>query len=65
MNETFNAWKIMQDNMLAAQKMQLEAATKLMGMGEHFGGALEAAQKIADANMKAWETWLGVWGVKK
>jgi len=37
----------------------------LMGMGENFDGALEAAKKVADANVQAWESWMALWGVKK
>ena len=65
MIENFTAWKLLQDRMMAAQQAQLEAATKLMGMGENFNGALEAAKKVADANIAAWESWMALWGVKK
>lgn len=65
MMDGFTAWKLLQDRMIAAQKAQVEAATKLMGMNENFGNALEAAQKVADANVQAWEAWMAMWGVKK
>lgn len=65
MSDNFTAWKLMQDHMLAAQKAQLDAATKLIGMTEHFSGALEAAQKVAASNAKAWESWMAMWGGKK
>lgn len=65
MSDNFTAWKLMQDQMLAAQKAQLEAATRLIGMTENFNGALEAARKVAAANAKAWEGWMAMWGMKK
>lgn len=65
MSDPFTAWKLLQDNMLAAQRAQVEAATKLMGMTENFDGALKAAQQIADANTRAWEGWLALWTGKK
>jgi len=65
MIENFTGWKLLQDRLMAVQRAQLEAATKLMGMGENFDGALEAAKKVADANVQAWESWMALWGVKK
>lgn len=65
MTDGFAAWKLLQDRMIAVQRAQAEAATKLMGMSENFEGALEAAQKVADANVQAWDAWMGLWGVKK
>jgi hypothetical protein len=65
MADGFAAWKMLQDNMLAVQRAQIEAATKLMGMGEGFDGAAKAAQQVAEANVKAWESWMAMWGVKK
>ena len=65
MNDAFSAWKVLQDNMIALQKQQLEAAMRLLPRTEHFDGAIKAAQQVADANAKAWETWMGMWGVKK
>ena len=65
MTDGFAAWKMLQDNMMAVQKAQLEAATKLMGMNENFDGALKAAQQVADMNMQAWQGWMNLWGVKK
>jgi len=64
MSDHFTAWKLLQDKMLAAQKVQLEAATKLMGAGTNFDGAAEAAQKVADANKQAWEAWIALWTPK-
>ncbi len=71
MNDPFVAWKMLQDQMMAAQKAQLEAATKMLGMTGMTGmsapmeGAMKAAQQVAEANGKAWETWMGMWGVRK
>jgi Flp pilus assembly protein TadD len=65
MNDAFSSWKVFQDSMIAMQKAQLEAATRLMPRTEHFDGAIKAAQQIADANTKAWEMWMSMWGVKK
>lgn len=65
MNDAFSGWKVLQDSMLAMQKAQLEAATKLLPRTEHFDGAIKAAQQVADANAKAWETWFNMWGMKK
>ena len=65
MSDPFTAWKLVQDQMLAAQKAQVEAASRLMGMTENFDNALEAAKKVADANVHAWQTWMSMWGHKK
>ncbi|TVV72161.1 hypothetical protein [Sphingomonas solaris] len=65
MNDPFVGWKMLQDQMIAAQKAQLEAATKMLGTAPHLQGALKAAQSVAEANGKAWETWMGLWGVRK
>jgi len=65
MSDPFVAWKAFQDSVLAAQKAQVEAATKLMGMTTNFDGALKAAKDVAEANTKAWETWMGMWGMRK
>ena len=68
MNDPFVAWKMLQDQMVAAQKAQLEAATKMMGMSSlasPMEGAMKAAQQVAESNAKAWETWMGMWGMRK
>jgi len=65
MNDAFSGWKMFQDNMIAMQKAQLDAATRLLPRSEHFDGAIKAAQQVAEANAKAWETWMGMWGMKK
>ena len=65
MNDPFVAWKLLQDQMIAAQKAQLDAATKMLGGGAHMEGAVKAAQNVAEANAKAWETWMGMWGMRK
>ncbi|MET0270749.1 MAG: hypothetical protein ABW173_10005 [Sphingomonas sp.] len=65
MSDPFVAWKMLQDQMIAAQKAQMEAATKMLGMAAPMEGALKAAQNVAEANGKAWETWMGMWGVRK
>ena len=64
-NDPFATWKIFQDNLMATHKAQLEAATRLLPRTEHFEGALKAAQDIAEANNKAWETWMTMWGLHK
>jgi hypothetical protein len=61
MTDPFASWKMMQDQMLATQKAQIEAATRIMGMGTNFTGAADAARKVAEANAKAWEAWMSTW----
>jgi len=53
MNDAFATWKIFQDNLLAMQKAQIDAASRLLPRTEQFEGAIKAAQDIADANSKA------------
>lgn len=65
MSDPFVTWKLFQDNLVAMQKAQLEAATRLLPRTEHFDGALKAAQNIAEVNNKAWETWMAMWGLRK
>lgn len=64
MSDPFTTWKLLQDKMIAAQKAQLEAASKLIGAGTNFTGAAEAAQKVAEANKQAWDAWLALWTPK-
>ena len=65
MSDPFVAWKLLQDQVVAAQKAQLDMARKMLGAGAHMEGAMKAAQDVAEANAKAWETWMGMWGVRK
>ena len=51
--------------MAAMQKAQIEAAQRLLPRTEHFDNALKAAQQVADANARAWQTWFSMWGLKK
>ena len=65
MNDAFSGWKVFQDSMAAMQKAQIEAAQRLLPRTEHFDNALNAAQQVADANARAWQTWFSMWGLKK
>lgn len=65
MSDPFATWKMLQDQVAAAQKAQLDLATRMMGMGGHYETALRTAQTVAEANGKAWETWMGMWGMRK
>ena len=65
MNEAFSGWKVFQDSMAAMQKAQIEAAQRLLPRTEHFDNAPKAAQQVADANARAWQTWFSMWGLKK
>ena len=65
MNDAFSGWKVFQDSMAAMQKAQIEAAQRLLPRIEHFDNALKAAQQVADANARAWQTWFSMWGLKK
>jgi hypothetical protein len=65
MNDAFSGWKVFQDSVAAMQKAQIEAAQRLLPRTEHFNNALKAAQQVADANARAWETWFSMWGLKK
>ena len=65
MNDVFSGWKVFQDSMAAMQKAQIEAAQRLLPRTEHFDNALKAAQQVADANARAWQTWFSMWGLKK
>jgi len=65
MNDAFSGWKVFQDSVAAMQKAQIEAAQRLLPRTEHFDNALKAAQQVADANARAWQTWFSMWGLKK
>jgi len=65
MNDAFSGWKVFQDSIAAMQKAQIEAAQRLLPRTEHFDNALKAAQQVADANARAWQTWFSMWGLKK
>lgn len=65
MTDLFANWIRLQEQALAAQKAQLDAATKAFGVGDHFLGAAKAAQQAAEAQGKAWETWMTMWGFRK
>jgi len=59
----FSSFIGLQEEMLAIQKAQLDAAKKALAMSEQFIGAQKAAQEAAEANIRAWESWLKIWGV--
>jgi hypothetical protein len=62
MNDFFATWVKSQEQMMAMHTEQLRAATRAMGMSEHFDGAIKAAQDIHSAQTKAWQNWLAMWG---
>jgi hypothetical protein len=65
MTDLFAGWVRAQEQMIAMQKAQLDAATRAMGVSEHFVGAAKAAQAAGEAQVKAWETWMALWGFRR
>ena len=65
MSDIFNQWVLLQEQAVKAQQAQLDVAMKAMGMQEHFVGAAKAAQDIGKAQVKAWESWMAMWGGAK
>jgi len=65
MIEPFSAWVDFQEQMLELQRAQLEAAKRAMEAGMDVSAAQEAAERAAKANIKAWQSWLGLWTGKK
>ena len=57
--------KAIETDIAYGESSEIAAATKLLGASPHMEGALKAAQTVADNNRKAWETWMGLWGVRK
>ncbi len=64
-HDHFGTWMRLQEQALHMHKTAVDAAFKAMGNTAHFDRAAKAAQDIADAQVKAWESWLALWGVNK
>ena len=48
----------------AAQQAGIDATQSLVDMGRQMTGAQEQAQRVADANARAFRSWAGLWGWK-
>lgn len=65
MIDMFTPWIKLQEDMLAFQRSQIDAATRAASAGQDMLSAQKAAQSAAQANMKAWESWMGLWGGRR
>jgi hypothetical protein len=61
MTDLFGTWVRLQEQALAMHKTNIDIVFKNMG-NSSFAGAAEAAREVADAQVKAWETWLSLFG---
>ena len=54
----------LQDQMLAAHRLQLDAAKQMADAAGHSIKLQKSMMDAAQSNMRAWDSWLGLWGVK-
>ena len=64
MSDWFTLATDMQREILRAQKAQLDAAKRGLDLGAQIAAAQEVTHKAAEANLKAWKAWAGLWGWK-
>ena len=66
MSDFFSTAVAMQQEIVRAQKAQLEAAQAMadasVAAGEKAMELQKSAQTVADANAKAWLAWANMWG---
>lgn len=64
MSDAFTTMVAMQREILRAQTAGLDAAQKMIDAGRQVQAAQDVTQKAAEANLKAWKAWAGLWGWK-
>ncbi|WCT74016.1 hypothetical protein PQ455_01925 [Sphingomonas naphthae] len=64
MIDFFTPWIKLQQQAIDFQKQQLEWAQKAMTSAGDMVSAQQAAQSAMAANMKAYESWASLWGVR-
>jgi hypothetical protein len=64
MSDFFSTAMAFQQEILRAQKAQLDAAQKVLDIGQQVAAAQARSQKAAAANVEAWKSWATLWGWK-
>lgn len=64
MSDWFTLATEVQREILRAQKAQMDAAQTMLDAGEKVAALQEAGTKAAEANVKLWKQWAGLWGWK-
>jgi uncharacterized membrane protein (DUF106 family) len=64
MNDAFNEMLNLQNEIIAAQKAQMEAMKDGLAAGGDLEKLQEAGQKAIDAQTTMWTSWLGFWGLR-
>ncbi|MHA6722318.1 hypothetical protein [Sphingomonas sp. RS2018] len=64
MSDFFSTALAFQQEILRAQKAQMDAAQKMLDAGKQVAAAQDVTQKAAEANLKAWKSWAALWGWK-
>ena len=55
----------MQKRVIDAHEQSIEAARKTLDASSSAVKMQEAMQQATKANMKAWDSWLSMWGLRK
>ena len=66
MSDFFSPWVRMQQQLLHAHKTNVDMVFQSMGKSgfDANNQAAKAARDVANAQIKAWESWLALWGPK-
>ncbi len=64
MNHAFSAMLKLHDDIIAAQKAQLEAMQQGLNAADDVAKIQEAGQKMVEAQASMWASWLSFWGLR-
>ncbi len=64
MSDWFSTAIAIQQEIIRAQQDFVKAQQAQLDAGKQFVELQKAGQKAADANVKAWKVWAGLWGIK-
>ena len=64
MSDWFTLATDMQREILRAHQAQMDAAQTMLDAGKKVAALQETGAKAAEANVKLWKQWAGLWGWK-
>lgn len=62
MSDFFSVAVEVQKEIIRAQQAQLDAVQAVLDVGTQAAAAQQAAQRVAEANARAWVAWANMWG---
>ena len=62
MSDWFSTAVAMQREILNAQQAQMDAARKMLDMGQELHDLQRTGIEAGEANMRAWKRWTKMWG---